>query len=63
MKSIIQFLIKKLLFGINYKNKILKSHSILKSNKQTIETKVINLKENIEKYLYQKRKSKSIKIR
>lgn len=57
MKSIIQFLIKKLLFGINYKNKILKSHSILKSNKQTIETKVINLKENIEKYLYQKRKN------
>ena len=34
MKCIIQFLIKKLLFGINYKNKILKSHSILKSNKQ-----------------------------
>jgi len=54
MKKIINFFIVKTLFGFNYKNKILKSHIILKK-KNNIENKINLLKEELEEYFTTKK--------
>ena len=50
MKKIIFFLISKILFGFDYKKKILKTHVILKKNNQ-IENLINESKDSIEEHL------------
>ena len=59
MKKIINYLLINLLFGANYKNKIIKSHKILKQDTKRVEYLINNLKEEIENYLQTKREKNS----
>lgn len=56
MKKIINFFIVKLLFGFNYKKKILKTHDILKKNND-IEKLINDAKDSIEEYFAKKNNS------
>ncbi len=54
MRYLFNILFSFCLFGFNYKKKILNTHNII-NNDNLVEEKIYNLKENIEKYLSEKK--------